>query len=181
MAFPKRFAEFVARTRVTAGFVVVAAFLWLARPNGESMVWGGLIALAGLLIRAWAAGHLRKNQQLATSGPYAYVRNPLYVGTLAAGVGFATAGAQWLIGAVLVAFFLLFYLPVVEEEENHLLQILPGYEQYRSRVPKLLPRLTPAYRDGEPFDFALYWRNREYQALIGFGVVIAALAFKAAA
>ena len=117
MAFPKQYAEFAARARVPLGFVIVALFLWLARPTMLSLIVGGLVALDGLLIRAWAAGHLRKNQELAVSGPYAYVRNPLYVGTLTVGIGFAVAGAHPAIGLALVVFFLALYLPVIEEEE----------------------------------------------------------------
>ncbi|MDA0205298.1 MAG: isoprenylcysteine carboxylmethyltransferase family protein [Acidobacteria bacterium] len=179
MAFPKQFAEFVARTRVVAGFIVLGLFLWLSTPTLESVALGGAIGLIGVLIRAWAAGHLAKNQQLATSGPYAYVRNPLYVGTLIAGIGFGVAGAHWAIAALLVAFFILYYLPVVEEEERHLAKILPGYDEYREKTPKLLPRLTPAYLGGPSFRRGLYLRNQEYQALFGYLFVLAILAGKA--
>ena len=179
MAFPKKYAEFAARTRVPAGFAVLAAFLWFAQPTRESLVAGGAVALAGLAIRAWAAGHLEKNQRLATSGPYAHVRNPLYVGTLACGLGFAVAGARWGVGAALVAFFLAWYLPVVEEEESHLAKLLPGYGEYRRRVPSLVPALLPRYSGGAPFRCALYRRNREYHAAIAFAVALAALALKA--
>lgn len=168
MPFPKKYAELAARTRVSAGFVVVIAFLWLARPTPASLAVGGLVGAAGVAIRAWAAGHLAKNQQLACSGPYAHVRNPLYVGTLLTGVGFAVAGAQLAIGIALVAFFLLFYLPVMGEEESHLAKILPGYAEYRSRVPRLWPTLRPRYSDGPGFRRELYIRNREYQALAGY-------------
>ncbi len=179
MAFPKKFAEFVARTRVLAGFGVIVAFLWLSTPSLRSVVAGGLIALVGVAIRAWAAGHLAKNQELATSGPYAYVRNPLYVGTLTAGIGFAVAGAEWLIGGLVVLFFVVYYLPVVEEEERHLAKILDGYDEYRRRTPKLIPRLTPAYAGGTGFRKDLYLRNQEYQAFIGYLIVLGILAAKA--
>ena len=178
MAFPKKFAEFAARTRVIAGFIVIGLFLWLSAPTPASVGIGGAVALIGVLIRAWAAGHLAKNQQLATSGPYAYVRNPLYVGTLVAGIGFGIAGAHWAIGVLLVAFFILYYLPVVEEEERHLAKILPGYDEYRLKTPKLLPRLTPAYVGGPRFRPDLYLRNQEYQAFIGYLIVLAILTAK---
>lgn len=180
MAFPKKFAEFVARTRVVAGFVVLGAFLWLSAPTLQSIAVGGAVGLIGIAVRAWAAGHLAKNEKLATSGPYAYVRNPLYVGTLITGIGFGIAGANWAIGALLIAFFILYYLPVVEEEERHLAKILEGYDEYRRKTPKLWPRLTPAYTGGPAFRRDLYLRNQEYQALIGYGVVLAFLAAKAA-
>lgn len=168
MAFPKKYAELAARTRVSAGFVVLAAFLWLAAPTAQSLAVGGAVGAIGLAIRAWAAGHLAKNERLATSGPYAHVRNPLYIGTLLTGVGLAIAGAHLAIGVAVVAFFLLFYLPVMGEEESHLAKILPGYDEYRRRVPRLWPTLAPRYSGGPSFSSALYVKNREYQALLGY-------------
>lgn len=179
MPFPKKFAEFVARTRVFAGFIVLTAFLFLSTPSIESIALGGSIGFIGVAIRAWAAGHLAKNEQLATSGPYAYVRNPLYVGTMVAGIGFAIAGAHWSIGALLIVFFIVYYLPVVGEEESHLATILDGYDEYRRRTPKLWPRLTPAYTGGHRFRSSLYLRNQEYQAFFGYSIVLAILAAKA--
>jgi len=165
---------------VVAGFIVLVSFLLLSTPTMRSVAIGGIIGLVGVALRAWAAGHLAKNEQLATSGPYAYVRNPLYVGTLIVGIGFGIAGANWAIGALLVAFFIVYYLPVVEEEESHLAKILEGYDEYRRKTPKLWPRLTPAYSDGLRFRSSLYLRNQEYQALIGYLVVLAGLTAKAA-
>jgi protein-S-isoprenylcysteine O-methyltransferase Ste14 len=163
---------------VPAGFLVMAAFLWFAQPTPASLAAGSAVALLGLALRAWAAGHLAKNQRLATSGPYAHVRNPLYVGTLLVGLGFAVAGACAWIGAALMLFFLLWYLPVVEEEESHLAKILPGYDDYRRRVPKLWPAPGPRYSGGEAFRFALYRQNREYQALLAFAATLALLIAK---
>ena len=153
--------------------------MWLSRPTPASLLAGGAVALAGLAVRAWAAGHLRKNQTLAASGPYAHVRNPLYIGTLLTGVGFGIAGAHLAIAVVMVAFFLLYYLPVVEEEESHLRKILEGYEEYAKRVPRLLPSLVPRQRSDQRFSFAQYRKNREYQAFWGFLALMAVLAAKA--
>ena len=175
MPFPKQYAELAARTRVPAGFLVMAAYLWFARPTFVTLAAGCAVALLGLGLRAWAAGHLAKNQRLATSGPYAHTRNPLYVGTLLVGIGFAIAGGQPWIGAALVGFFVMWYLPVVEEEESHLAKILPGYEEYRLRVPRLWPALVPRYSGGNGFCFSLYRKNREYQALLAFLVALALL------
>jgi protein-S-isoprenylcysteine O-methyltransferase Ste14 len=90
--FPKPYADFVARLRVPSGFLLAAAFAWFAQPTLQSLAYGLPISVAGLILRAWAAGHLAKNQKLATSGPYAYTRNPLYLGTLIVAAGLATAG-----------------------------------------------------------------------------------------
>ncbi len=178
MSFPKGYAEWVARRRVAAGFVVVAVFLFLAQPTATSLLVGLAVGIAGLLLRGWAAGHLAKYESLSTSGPFAYTRNPLYLGALLVGVGFAIAGAHIAIGALLIAFFLLFYLPVIEEEESYLLGKFPGYKEYCERVPRLWPRLRPQYPTAAGFQSLLYRRNREYQALGGFIVGMAVLAAK---
>ncbi len=178
MPFPKRYAELAARLRVPAGFVVSALFLIFAKPTWESLAIGGAVGLAGLALRAWAAGHLAKNQQLATSGPFAYLRNPLYVGTLIVGMGFAVAGAKVAIGVMLLAFFVLFYLPVVGEEEGHLRRLFPAYAEYERRVPKFFPRLTPVSPSSGKFNPTLYKKNEEYQALAAFVLVMGLLAVK---
>jgi protein-S-isoprenylcysteine O-methyltransferase Ste14 len=180
MAFPKRYAEVAARLRVPAGFVVSALFLLLARPSWNSLALGGAIGLLGLALRAWAAGHLAKNERLVTSGPFAYSRNPLYVGTLIVGIGCAIAGAHLGIGIFLVAFFVLFYLPVVEEEQAHLRKLFPEYAAYEASVPKFRPRFTRAFLSGRRFSMALYKKNEEYQALAAFLVVMGLLAAKLA-
>ncbi len=177
--FPKKYAELAARTRAPFGFAAAALFLWLAEPAAASLAAGGSVAACGLGVRAWAAGHLRKNRRLAVSGPYAYVRNPLYLGTLTVGVGFALAGARPALGVLLTVFFLALYLPVIEEEEAHLHKILEGYGEYAARVPRILPALRPRYRSQAPFSAALYRENREYEAALGFAAGMLALAWKA--
>ena len=180
MAFPKRYAEFAARARVPAGMVVGVLFVWLSRPDWGSLALGMPWAAAGMLLRGWAAGHLEKNLRLTTSGPFARVRNPLYLGSLLAGMGFAVAASHGLVLVLTGVFFLFFYLPVVEEEERHLGTLFPEYEEYRGRVPKLMPRLRAAYHGGNGFRRRVYLRNREYEALGAFLLVSAVLAAKAA-
>src|SRR5258708_2343602 len=144
--FPKAYADRAAKLRVPGGFLLVAAFLWWSSPTWLSLAWGLPVAIAGLALRAWAAGHLEKNRELTISGPYAYVRNPLYIGTLAVAAGFVIASCQWALGVLFAAVFLLVYLPVVELEEQHLRTLFPAYADYEQRVPKLFPRLK---RGGE--------------------------------
>src|SRR5690606_30753053 len=91
MKLAKRYADFVARLRVPSGFLLVAAFAWFSRPTPESLAWGLPVSLAGLALRTWAAGHLAKNERLATEGPYAHTRNPLYIGTSLVAAGLAIA------------------------------------------------------------------------------------------
>ena len=167
-SFPKRYADAVARLRVPSGFLIVVIFAWLSHPIPQSLAIGLPVSILGLGLRAWAAGCLAKNQQLATGGPYAHTRNPLYIGTLLVAAGLVIAArSPWL--AVLFALVFVFvYLPVIQLEEQHLRRLFPEYADYARQVPALWPRLSPASRKGPAFRWALYWKNEEYQAAIGF-------------
>src|SRR4051812_18839126 len=158
----------VARLRVPSGFLIVVAFAWFSRPTPQSIGWGVPISLCGLALRAWAAGCLAKNQQLATGGPYAYTRNPLYLGTLLVAAGLAVASLSPGLAILFTAVFLFVYLPVIQNEEQHLRKIFPEYAAYAERVPALIPRLTPAASQTTAFRTALYMKNQEYQAGLGF-------------
>lgn len=132
----------------------------------------------GLALRGWAAGHLAKDRRLATSGPYAFTRNPLYLGTLIAALGLAAASRSAWLALLFAGLFALVYLPAIELEEQHLAAILPGYADFAQRVPLLIPN-WPNHRGAEHFSMALYRKNREYQALIGWIIGVAWLAVKA--
>ncbi len=165
------------------GFLCGALFLIFAKPRPLLLAIGGGIALVGLGLRAWAAGHIRKNSELATSGPYAYTRNPLYLGSFLLGVGFTVASGQPLLGLLFAALFLGIYLPVMRVEAATLAELFgEDYTRYARAVPLLLPRLLP-YRDehsrGARFDASLYLRYREYQAALGLLIAWGLLALKA--
>jgi protein-S-isoprenylcysteine O-methyltransferase Ste14 len=166
-AFPKPYADFVARLRVASGFGLVLAFAWLAQPDFRSLFCGFPVSVAGLLLRAWATGYLEKNIRLAEGGPYAYVRNPLYLGTLIVAAGLVIASRRWVLAALFAAVFLLIYLPVIELEEQHLNKLFPNFADYSKRVRSLWPALHPAKSDAR-FRWSQYVRNQEYQALLGF-------------
>jgi protein-S-isoprenylcysteine O-methyltransferase Ste14 len=168
MTFPKPYADFVARMRVPSGFVLVLAFSWFSHPNIQSLSYGLPVSLFGLAVRAWAAGHLAKNQTLAASGPYAYTRNPLYLGTLLTAAGLALASRSLGLGALFAAVFLLVYLPAIQLEQEYLHSLFPDFAAYAARVPALLPRMTPAPGAPRAFQWALYVKNQEYQAAAGF-------------
>lgn len=176
--FPKPYADAVARLRVPSGFLLVAAFAWFADPTPQSLLPGVLVSILGLLLRGWAAGHLAKNEDLATSGPYRYLRNPLYVGTLMAAAGLVIASRQAGLAVLFGAVFLLIYLPVIELEEQHLRKLFPAYGVYADNVPLLIPRIG-FKGSSERFRWSLYMRNEEYQALLGFLAGTAFLAWKA--
>lgn len=170
------------RIRVPLGFVFAVLYFWLARPTWRFMLVGSMLALPGLLIRALASGHVRKNEALATSGPYAYTRNPLYLGSLLIGVGFAVMARSWWVGIVLVAMFFAIYVPVIRGEEAFLRQQFPEFEEYARRVPRMFPRFTRGTSgSGEArgeFSLDLYLKHREYNALLGALAMMAALIFR---
>ena len=172
------------RSRVPLGFVFAAAYLWFARPTWASLFAGFGIAMAGILIRALASGHIQKNAALATTGPYAYTRNPLYLGSIVIALGFIVAARNVWIGVATLAMFAFIYLPVIKAEESYLRSAFPGYQSYASQVPRLLPRFT-AYtaavgskEDAGRFSAALYWRHREYNAALGSVLMLGALVLK---
>jgi protein-S-isoprenylcysteine O-methyltransferase Ste14 len=178
--FMAEWSPIARRIRVPLGFGLAVVYFWLAQPTWRFIAFGMLLIVPGLLIRALASGHVRKNEALATSGPYAFTRNPLYLGSLLMGVGFAVAARSWWIGVALVIMFFAIYLPVIRDEEKFLRSKFPEFEEYARRVPRMLPRVIPA-RVGEPgggFSMELYWKHREYNALIGAVAMIAGIVAK---
>jgi protein-S-isoprenylcysteine O-methyltransferase Ste14 len=166
------------RIRVPLGFLFAAFFLWRAQPQWWSLVVGSAVALSGVWIRAISSGHVKKNEELAISGPYAYTRNPLYFGSIVIASGFALAALRWEIAAVLMIMFAAIYIPVIRGEEQYLSQHFADYATYCARVPRLLPRLRAGSEGRSHFSAELYLQHREYNALFGTIAVIAALAAK---
>jgi protein-S-isoprenylcysteine O-methyltransferase Ste14 len=183
----RKWGTWAQRWRVPLGFGCAVVFLLLARPVPLTLALGGAVALAGLALRAWASGHIRKNARLAVSGPYAYTRNPLYLGSFILGLGFTVAASSgvWrfaLLGSLFASLFLGIYLPVMRVEAKTLAELFGAeYDAYAASVPLLFPRLKP-YRDGGAevkFDPNLYLRYREYRAALGLLVAWGVLALKA--
>lgn len=143
-----------------------------------SLVAGGLVMIPGLLLRGLASGHVQKDKQLTTSGPYAYTRNPLYLGSLMMAAGFAIAARNWWIVAVMALMFALIYVPVIAGEERFLRQAFPEYDDYARHVPRLFPRLTAYDRGQSSYSSARFWKHREYQASLGCVLVMGILIVK---
>jgi protein-S-isoprenylcysteine O-methyltransferase Ste14 len=179
---PPGYAAWAARWRVPLGFALGAAYLIFSRPSLPLLIVGGAVALAGIAVRARAAGHLEKNRRLATSGPYAHTRNPLYLGSLLIGGGFAIAGGRWILGLAFVGLFLLLYIPVMRRESDFLRREFPGlYDEYAASVPLFLPRLSAWHggsTGGVKFRWEQYRKNREYEAALGYAAGIIFLALK---
>lgn len=168
------------RVRVPAGFALAMALPFAARPTPPSIAIGATIAVFGLALRAWASGHIRKNQELTTSGPYAYTRNPLYLGTFMLGAGISVcSGEAWFV-ALFALLYLLIYFPVMAAEAETLRQLFPTeYEDYSRNVPLFLPKLSPySSRSRAGFDVKLYLRHREYRSALGAALVLALLVAK---
>jgi len=166
------------RVRVPLGFGFAILYLWLAKPSLKSVLVGAGLVIPGLVIRALASGYLQKNKQLATGGPYAYTRNPLYLGSLTLSVGFALAARSWWIVAGIVLLFFVIYLPVIRAEEAFLRERFPQFDEYAREVPSLFPRVSRFGKRSGSFSWDLYWKHREYNATLGSAAIMAALLAK---
>lgn len=168
------------KIRVTAGYVFTIVFLVFCRPTVALLAAGIAIAIVGLLIRAWACGHLRKGRELDVSGPYGYTRNPLYLGSLLITIGFAVASGVWWLGLIAVIFFASIYWPVINVETVELAKVIGNeYEEYAANVPVFLPRVSRWKKSARRFDFQLYLKNREYNAALGVLAAAVILGIKA--
>lgn len=170
------------RLRLPLGFVLGIAYVIFARPTWVSLAAGGALALAGVLVRAWASGHIAKNERLATGGPYAHTRNPLYFGSFLIAAGFALA-AHWSLLVAVVGFFGLIYYPTMQREVANIHGRFPGaYSSYAGNVPLFFPRPLP-WR-GDPgstngFEPALYMKHGEWKAAVTYVLAMIWLAFRA--
>jgi protein-S-isoprenylcysteine O-methyltransferase Ste14 len=146
--------------------------LVLARPQVPTLVAGALIALAGEALRLWASGHIQKTRALATGGPYAHTRNPLYVGSVLLALGVAVASASpWVVLAV-GAYFLAFYPAVIREEARFLETKFPEYAEWAREVPVFVPRLTPGGPRASRFDWVRVRVNREWRTALALPAVM---------
>jgi protein-S-isoprenylcysteine O-methyltransferase Ste14 len=168
--------------RLRGVWLALPLLLVLAHPTVRLLVVGGGVSLLGLAIRAWAGGTLRKDLVLTTTGPYAYSRNPLYIGTLFIGLGLCVAGALPYFALAIVLFFGLFYGHTMRREARELEQRFGDvYRDYAAHVPLLRPRLMP-YRptvpQSEPFRWSRYRINKEWEAALGVVFLYALLVAK---
>ncbi len=163
------------RYRVPAGYIVGVLAFALARPTITSLAAGLALGALGETVRLWASGHIRKTQVLATGGPYAHSRNPLYVGSLLMALGAAAASASlWVVLAVAV-YFVAFYPSVMREEASFLSAKFPEYEAWARDVPLFLPRLTPGGPRTSAFSWAQVAVNREWRTALALPLVVALL------
>ncbi|MGA3047226.1 MAG: isoprenylcysteine carboxylmethyltransferase family protein [Terracidiphilus sp.] len=181
----ERWQKVARRVRVPLGFLTAALYLfelWRRAPIPAALVWSVALVAPGLWLRGYAAGYVRKNRELTQTGPYAYTRNPLYLGSMLIAAGFAVALLSWPVVLVLTAGFAAIYIPVIASEERFLRATFPEFEVYSRRVPRLIPRLSAGVNpkgqstDGA-FSLSLYLRHREYNAAIGAALLYISLLF----
>jgi steroid 5-alpha reductase family enzyme len=184
VTFLEHWQRIARRIRVPLGFAAAAVYLWqlvVHKPAAVPVAWSLALVVPGVLLRAYASGYVKKNSELTMTGPYAHVRNPLYLGSILIGAGFAVALMSWQFAVALAVFFLLIYVPVIASEERFLRDTFLEFEWYCARVPRLIPRITPARApDARPgsagsFSMALYQKHREYNAAIGAALMYCSL------
>ena len=188
----ERWKKTARRIRVPLGFATAALYLFevIRQPaHPAAIAWSLALVVPGLALRAAASGTVRKNRKLAVTGPYAYTRNPLYLGSILIAAGFAVALLSWLLALVLAVGFALIYIPVIASEEQFLRATFPGFDDYCRSVPRLIPRLIPlrgsATHDAEAtsrkaeggFSFTLYLKHREYNSALGAALLYLSLLF----
>jgi protein-S-isoprenylcysteine O-methyltransferase Ste14 len=180
-----RWQRVARRIRVPLGFLTAALYLYeLSRraPHPAAVAWSLALVVPGLWLRAYAAGYVKKNRELTSTGPYAHTRNPLYLGSMLIAAGFALALLSWPVALALAIGFAVIYIPVIASEERFLRVTFPGFEAYCRSVPRLIPRLTPVPQTGNgsgagSFSLGLYRKHREYNAGIGAALLYLSLLF----
>jgi protein-S-isoprenylcysteine O-methyltransferase Ste14 len=171
------------KLRLPLGFLLGILYLAFARATPLTLITGGAVAFAGVLVRAWASGHIQKNDRLATGGPYAHTRNPLYFGSFLIGAGFAIA-VHWALLLLVIAFWVLVYVPTMERERENIRSRFPeSFAEYEANVPAFLPRVVPWRGTGpgaEPAGFSLdlYLKHGEWKAALVFVLAIGWLWFR---
>jgi len=183
----ERWQRIARRIRVPLGFVAAALYLfelWRKPTHMMAIVWSLLLVLPGLWLRGYASGYVKKNRELTQTGPYAYTRNPLYLGSILIAGGFAAALLSWPVAAMLGVMFLIIYVPVIASEERFLRSTFPDFDAYCRKVPRLIPRISAAETaTGRTevlmgkFSLDLYLRHREYNAAIGAALLYLSLLF----
>lgn len=179
-----RFGRTWSWLRLRGPWLLIPPFLILARPTPRTLLLGGVLALLGCALRSWAAGHIRKKEVLAVTGPYAHLRHPLYAGSLLLGLGVTIVASRLSFYLIFALFFLVVYVRTMLGEDRALERMFgEPYRRYRARVRSLVPRLTPYRAEGarvrsRRFSVRRWWRNREYEAILGTVAGIGVLALK---
>ncbi len=173
--------NFLSNYRIPISFFVLAVFFFLARPTPGPLLAGLPLVLLGVGLRVWASGDIRKNDELATKGPYSLTRNPLYLGSFLMGLGFCLMAARlWLVLVFLVIFYWVFRATIRKEEEILQKRFGADFDRYKQSVPRFFP-WWPASRDrlrDKVFDWRLVRQHREYRAWVGVTAIFLLMILK---
>jgi len=162
--------DFLARRRVTLGFLCGIAAIVLARPSSASLLTGGAVAAIGEAIRIWAAGHLEKSREVTTSGPYRFTRHPLYLGSGIIAAGFVVAARSVTVGLLAALYLALTYTAAIRREETFLTERFgAAYPDYKAG------RLGGVSRS---FSFERVLRNGEHRTVAGIAIALTLLAVR---
>lgn len=169
----------LSRIRVRAGYVAGLIVVVFAAPTEGSLALGGALALAGETIRIWASGHIQKTLALATGGPYAHTRNPLYVGSVIMAAGLLVAAFHPAAVAAGAIYLGVFYPTIIREEAAFLRSKFgDAYDAWAREVPLFLPRLTPGGPRETRFETARLLANHEWRTVIGLLAIAAFLGWR---
>jgi protein-S-isoprenylcysteine O-methyltransferase Ste14 len=175
------YSEAAKKLRLPLGFALGILYLIFAHPTQLALITGGAVAFFGVLVRAWASGHISKNERLAVTGPYAHTRNPLYFGSFLIAAGFAIA-AHWALLLVVIALWAFIYAPTMERERANISGRFPeAYARYSENVPAFVPRVIPwkgDAQDSDGFSLALYMKHGEWKALLTYLLAMGWLALR---
>ena len=173
--------NFLSNYRIPISFFVLAVFFFLARPTPGSLLAGLPLVLLGVGLRIWASGDIRKNDELATKGPYALTRNPLYLGNFLMGLGFSLMAARlWLVLIFFVVFYGIYHATIRKEEEVLQVRFVDDFDRYKQSVPRFFPR-WPSSRDRlreKVFDWRLVKQHREYRNWLGVTAIFLLMVLK---
>ena len=167
------FYKTLARYRVPVSLLFVIAYLIISKPSFTFFYFGLPLIIAGESLRIWASGYLHKATKLATSGPYAFVRNPLYLGNFLLGLGFILIAWNLYLFVFFALLFVFLYYATIKSEEERLQKLFgKPFLQYKHNVPSIIPRLKPYQGEKEKFKWKQVKKNREYRAIIGISALI---------
>ena len=163
------------KVRLLLAWGAIPILLHYSNMTPRSFQWGAVLMVVGEMIRFWALGFMeKKGQKLAMSGPYAFVRNPLYVGNFFLGLGVAVLVHNWIILALFLAGFLGIYSGTIRGEEKHLQEVFgKTFEDYCQNVPAFFPRFSPYEAPAQDsFLWSRITKHHEYITVMGIALVL---------
>lgn len=168
-----KIGKIISHNRILVSLLLGGAFWFFSTPTFFSIAIGFPFVILGEAIRTWSSGHIRKNQELATTGPYAFTRNPLYLGNGVMGFGFVLmARSAWLLLLFIFCFILIYRFTIRREEEKLSAKFGFQFALYSESVPRFFPRLRAWRQPEAAFNWGLVVKHREHRTWLGILVVL---------